>query len=634
MKTRRIPLAIAVAAALLTPTTAAFAAALGEVAALSALGERFRAEFRLVGGGTVQASCFRVVAPAESAAGIPALASGRVSIVGKGTNARLVVRDDRTVHDPVLQLALENLCETRLRREYTLLMPFTAANPVSAPVSAAPARKPATTRTAPAVQRSAPPRPAKARAQKTAARTWSTAAGESLESLGEALYPDDPAARERFSQATAAANPRLFPNPGTYDRPLPAGTRVVIPNLRQAANAAPDKAAAPPAASPLAPIAVPATHDTGDRVVVDKSVAPGSTASPTTQAAASSGGAVTGDDRAAGLLSRERELAAAIDRSIVAEMELLARIKELEELQAGLEARLRSTLAAAPQAAALQASAITPAVAGAPVPAAAPVGQSPSASPANDIYLFAGLGIAALLLTALLLRRRRDDQPVADIRTPGSALRPIPPTSTASARMATPDTVTNARFVDDVIDTATDHRAVASAANNQAASDGTVVEEHKSAVELADIMISFGRVQGAAETLAEFIRGNPREAVTPWLKLLEVYRSAGLRAEFETIAGELNKTFNVNAVDWDNYQTLRAARTSLEDLPHIAETLQKSWRTTACQRYLQQLLRDNRDGTRVGFPFTVIDEILTLSAILEEDLGPLPRSNDTLQTRR
>src|SRR5690606_24391266 len=128
----------------------------------------------------------------------------------------------------------------------------------------------------------------------TAARTWSTAAGESLESLGEALYPDDPAARERFSQATAAANPRRFPTPATYDRPLPAGTRVVIPNLRQAANAAPDKAAAPPAASPLAPIAAPATHDTGDRVVVDKSVAPGSTASPTTQAAANSGGAVTG----------------------------------------------------------------------------------------------------------------------------------------------------------------------------------------------------------------------------------------------------------------------------------------------------------------------------------------------------
>lgn len=634
MKTRRIPLAIAVAAALLTPSTAAFAAALGEVAALSALGERFRAEIRLVGDGSVQAGCFRVVAPADTAAGIPALASGRISIVGQGGSARLVVRDDRTVHDPVVQLALENVCETRLRREYTLLMPFTAASPVNAPASTAPARKPAATQTAAVVQRSAPPRPAKPRAQKAAARTWSTAAGESLESLGEALYPDDPAARERFSQATAAANPRLFPNPGTYDRPLPAGTRVVIPNLRQGANATPDKATTPPAADQPAPAAARAAQDTEDRVVVDKSVAPASSAAPKTPAAAESGSAAAGDDRASGLLSRERELAAAIDRSIIAEMELLARIKELEELQAGLEARLRSTLAAAPQATAQQTSAITSAVAGTPLPAAAPAASVPTASPANDLYLFASLGIAALLLTAMLLRRRRSDHPITDLRTPGTALRTEQPTPPASARAATPDTVTNARFSADVIDTATDQRAVDSSANTPAPGDATVVDEHKSAVELADIMISFGRVQGAAETLAEFIRGNPREAVTPWLKLLEVYRAAGLRAEFDTIAGELNKTFNVTAVNWDNYQTLRAARTSLEDLPHIAETLQRSWRTTACQRYLQQLLRDNRDGTRVGFPFTVIDEILTLAAILEEDLGPLPRPHDNLQTRR
>jgi hypothetical protein len=229
-----------------------------------------------------------------------------------------------------------------------------------------------------------------------------------------------------------------------------------------------------------------------------------------------------------------------------------------------------------------------------------------------------------LLLAALLLRRRRGALPAADALAPTAARRSTPAATPADDRTPTPDTVTNTRFGGDFIAPSADQQPAA----------GTVVEEHKSAVELADIMMSFGRVQGAAETLAEFIRGNPREAVTPWLKLLEVYRAAGLRAEFEAIAGELNKTFNVNAVNWNNYQTLRAERTSLEDLPHIAETLQKSWRTTACQRYLQQLLRDNRDGTRVGFPFTVIDEILTLSAILEEDLGPCPRPSETLKTRR
>ena len=104
-------------------------------------------------------------------------------------------------------------------------------------------------------------------------------------------------------------------------------------------------------------------------------------------------------------------------------------------------------------------------------------------------------------------------------------------------------------------------------------------DEHKSAVELADIMMSFGRLHGAAETLAEFIRGNPKQAITPWLKLLEVYRAAGLRAEFDAIANELHRTFNVNTVYWQNYDALRAVEASLEDYPHIATKLEKSWRT-------------------------------------------------------
>ncbi|HRK10083.1 MAG TPA: hypothetical protein PKV00_03645, partial [Thauera sp.] len=147
-------------------------------------------------------------------------------------------------------------------------------------------------------------------------------------------------------------------------------------------------------------------------------------------------------------------------------------------------------------------------------------------------------------------------------------------------------------------------------------------DEHKSAVELADIMMSFGRLHGAAETLAEFIRGNPKQAITPWLKLLEVYRAAGLRAEFDAIANELHRTFNVNTVYWQNYDALRAVEASLEDYPHIATKLEKSWRTPECQQFLEVLLRDNRDGSRNGFPFPVIDEILLLSAILEDELGP------------
>lgn len=626
MKTRRIPLAIAVAAALLTPNSAALAAALGEVATLSALGERFRAEIRLVGSGGIQASCFRVVAPGDPGAGIPALTSGRVSIVGQGANARLVVRDDRAVNDPVLQLAIENVCEARLRRDYTLLMPFTAASPVSAPVSAAPARTPAATRNPPAAPRGTSSSPARSSPQKAAARTWSTAPGESLESLGEALYPDDRSARERFRAATAAANPGLFPDPGAYDKALPAGTRVVIPNMRQVANAAPAKTRTPTATRAMRAVAVQTEQKTEDRVIVDKADAP----PPRTRAATSaSPHAIRPEagDRSADLLGRERDLAAAIDRSIIAEMELLARIKELEDVQTQLEARIRAIAATATTAATAPPATALPRL-------AASTTATPALEPAEtkdnsqDLYLFAGMGIAALLLALALLRKRS--------------------TTTSSKTPLLEHRAQHLRVVDTPSDTKVLRRGHASSEDTsfaggfgmpasqqapeqarvlprKAASGGVeepAIEEHKSAVELAEIMMSFGRVQGAAETLAEFVRSNPREAVAPWLKLLEVYRAAGLRAEFETIAGELNKTFNVITVGWSNYESLRDARASLEDLPHISETIQKSWGTSVCQRYLQHLLHDNRDGTRQGFPISTVDEILTLSAILEDQLGP------------
>ncbi|MER2551694.1 MAG: hypothetical protein ABTQ28_00320, partial [Thauera sp.] len=138
MNNKRIPLAIALAAALLGAPPAATAAALGEIAALSAVGESFRAEIMLPGATAADAECFRVVT--ASSGDIPALERGRVAISGSGVGARLVVRSGERVGDPVLRLAIENVCESRLRREYTLLMPFAqetrpaaAARPAGSP---------------------------------------------------------------------------------------------------------------------------------------------------------------------------------------------------------------------------------------------------------------------------------------------------------------------------------------------------------------------------------------------------------------------------------------------------------------------------------------------------------------------
>jgi hypothetical protein len=147
------------------------------------------------------------------------------------------------------------------------------------------------------------------------------------------------------------------------------------------------------------------------------------------------------------------------------------------------------------------------------------------------------------------------------------------------------------------------------------------VDEHDSALELAEIMMSFGRTQGAAETLADYIRNNPRQAVKPWLKLLEVYHVAGMRAEFEALTRQLNKTFNVKMIGWSDFKAVRmAARTPSSRCP-TSQRLQELWGTQEAQAYIHQILRDNRNGTRQGFPLTVVEELLLLLAILDDELG-------------
>jgi hypothetical protein len=147
------------------------------------------------------------------------------------------------------------------------------------------------------------------------------------------------------------------------------------------------------------------------------------------------------------------------------------------------------------------------------------------------------------------------------------------------------------------------------------ATAGAPGDPARAAIELANIMTAMGLSDSAARTLVEHIRENPRQSLEHWLKLLELYRLNGNRKEFERSAEEMHQHFNVQVDQWVAEDG--SERTSLEDYPHLRSQLVRRWRQPDACELLQTLLMDNREGTRIGFPINVAEEILLLLAILD-----------------
>lgn len=137
-------------------------------------------------------------------------------------------------------------------------------------------------------------------------------------------------------------------------------------------------------------------------------------------------------------------------------------------------------------------------------------------------------------------------------------------------------------------------------------------------LQLAEIMLSMGLEQGAAQALVEYTEANPRHALYHWLKLLGIYRKRGLNREFAETAEQLRKNFNIQAEFSASTDTGEAP--TLEKFSRVAEHVQKIWvQPQECIDYLRRLLEDNRDGARAGFPQSVAEEIILLIEILKEE---------------
>lgn len=158
-------------------------------------------------------------------------------------------------------------------------------------------------------------------------------------------------------------------------------------------------------------------------------------------------------------------------------------------------------------------------------------------------------------------------------------------------------------------------------------------------LELAEVMLAFGRIKGAEQALEEFVENQPGAALTPWLKLLEIYRQNGQRDAFEGKSEQLRRHFNVATAAWEvageaGVPAVSASEESaaaieellprlpmIGQLPHITTEISRAWGSPGCLAYLNRLLRDNRNGQRGGFAMATVRELLFLTDVLESSLA-------------
>ncbi|MDD2664675.1 MAG: hypothetical protein PHD19_13070 [Dechloromonas sp.] len=564
----------------------------GEIVLQSQIGEPLRAEIPLLAspGEAVENACFSL-APVRGS-DLPVVTAGRAQLVRSGQSFKLLVTGSKPIYEPIFMIGVKAGCGVDLERDY-VLMPQAPLMPVAAPSTAA---------------ASTPP-PAAATTRRSANyREVSARSGQTLEQIAEAQSPGNLVGQRRTLSAIKRLNPDL-----PAEQPLSEGTPVRVPEQGQRIAAESELAAPSAVERPAPPAAKPPKAAPAPRPKAQPAKAPPPPAKPKPAAAPAEArgdrlvlGAAPEDVRPPGRAASASDVEERIQK-------LESTIRQLnEELD-----KMNSVLALTTQALTAQQKLqqLNPPTAP-PVPAVAVAHPADAPGDSNwlELLLSALLGSGIAVGIAQFLGRKRASPTEAELPLALASHRP---------EMAAPKAAGPAA-------TAVEQQAPLPpvAVDNDEAVDSTQTEvgdaslsDDRSVLELAEMMLAYGRLRGAAETLAAHIEATSPDNILPWSMLLDLYRRRGMREEFETLAALMDQRFNVHLPAWSETTTPVSGLKSLEDYAHIIWRTTHTWGTQTCLDYLYALARDTRAGQRSGFPLEVIEEIALLMRILEDAYG-------------
>jgi len=145
------------------------------------------------------------------------------------------------------------------------------------------------------------------------------------------------------------------------------------------------------------------------------------------------------------------------------------------------------------------------------------------------------------------------------------------------------------------------------------------VTELSQVTDEAQVYADLGRNDQAIALLRDHIAAQTAEIISPapWLMIFELYRRTSNRQGYDELAPQFRKHFNGRVPDWDNYGHELARDGGLEAFPHLIASLERDWGTDDARKFLEELLYDNRGGSRLGFSLSAYRDILLLLQVHE-----------------
>lgn len=611
---------------------AAFALSFGGEQVSSSLGQPLRMIIPLLGStaDSLDTRCYRVVTPSRSD-GLSVVTQARIELQTSTTPPQLVIRSSRPIDEPVIRLSIEAGCDAPIRRDYTILLdppPVSAPEPrvpLAAPPPALPmaAERPATL-PGPVAMSAADK--AVIAGERAASRRAANAAP--LASTAKSLAPAKVVSREKSPPATTLRDKSAVGS---------ATVRQIQQDKLEVQGGAPAGPSSAAEIASLSALAVPRLRIASDLVFREQRGNPPG-AAPVDELQE----AVAKDRRA-------RLLAAPIERDLAPRLEadLVVAQRRLAELQSQLAAAGMVTKADVPAAVLNKA----------PVAATPAVLQSSASDWQRWVWIPGLLLVVGLI--AFLLRQRRNqaatqfaattsestlhvgDEEITVVRTvaAGNEGRNQPNSSSFGGAMTLP--VTSTATAAEVAtlpltrpaSSSSEPGPVIARHAEREASDRLNnplfqlrdTESHVDVTELsqvtdeAQVYADLGRNDQAIELLRDHIDAQTGElsSPAPWLMIFELYRRTNNRQGYDELAPLFRKHFNGRVPEWDNYGHELALDDGLEAFPHLVARIERDWGTGEARKFLEELLYDNRGGSRLGFSLAAYRDILLLLQVHE-----------------